>query len=130
MGMKSNSNHFSGTNGSRKGLLFKLDIQLFASKALPKKGQKLVDKATDIKLKNTIKELYHPGSKIGDGSTAAAIKHELKTGKLVGGKSHITKGMERLKNLERILNNKNLNKKDHKIAQKLYNDLKKALGGK
>lgn len=130
MGMKCNSNHFSGTNGSRKGLLFKLDIQLFASKALPKKGQKLVDKATDIKLKNTIKELYHPGSKIGDGSTAAAIKHELKTGKLVGGKSHITKGMERLKNLERILNNKNLNKKDHKIAQKLYNDLKKALGGK
>ena len=130
MGMKSNSNHFSGTNGSRKGLFFKLDIQLFASKALPKKGQKLFDKAKDIKLKNTIKELYHPGSNIGDGSTAAAIKHELKTGKLVGGKSHITKGMERLKNLERILNNKNLNKKDHKIAQKLYNDLKKALGGK
>lgn len=130
MGMKSNSNHFSGTNGSRKGLLFKLDIQLFASKALPKKGQKLVEKAKDIKLKNTIKELYHPGSKIGDGSTAAAIKHELKTGKLIGGKSHITKGKERLKNLERILNNKNLNKKDHKIAQKLYNDLKKALGGK
>ena len=130
MGMESNSNHFSGTNGSRKGPFIELNIQLFASKSLPKKGQKLVDKATDIKLKNTIKELYHPGSKIGDGSTAAAIKHELKTGKLVGGKSHITKGMERLKNLERILNNKNLNKKDHKIAQKLYNDLKKALGGK
>ena len=130
MGMKSNSNHFSGTNGSRKGPFIRLDIQLFAAKALPKKGQKLVDKATDIKLKNTIKELYHPGSKIGDGSTAAAIKHELKTGELVGGKSHITKGKERLKNLEKILNNKSLNKKDHKIAQKLYNDLKKALGGK
>lgn len=130
MGMKSNSNHFRGTNGARKGPFMKLDIQLFASKALPKKGQKLLDKTTDIKLKNTIKELYHPGSKIGDGSTAAAIKHELKTGELVGGKSHILKGKERLKNLENILKNKNLNKKDRKIAQKLYNNLKKALGGK
>lgn len=130
MGMKSNSNHFRGTNGARKGPLLRLDIQLFASKTLPKEGQKLLDKATDIKLKNTIKELYHPGSKIGNGSTADAIKHELKTGELVGGKSHIQKGKERLKNLENILKNKNLNKKDRKIAQKLYNKLKKALGGK
>lgn len=130
MGMKSNSNHFSDTNGARKVPFLRLDIQLFAAKALPKKGQKLIDKATNIKLKNIIKELYHPGSKIGDGSTAAAIKHELKTGELVGGKSHITKGKERLKNLENILNNKNLNIKDRKIAQKLYKDLKKALGGK
>ena len=130
MGMKVNSNHFRGTNGARKGPFLKLDIQLFASKVLPKKGQKLLDKATNVKLKNTIKELYHAGSKIGDGSTAAAIKHELKTGELVGGKSHILKGEERLKNLDKILKTMNLNKKDKKIAQKLYNDLKKALGGK
>lgn len=130
MGMKSNSNHFKGTNGARKGLLLNLEIQLFASKKLPKAGQKLVDKATSIKLKNTIKELYHPGSKIGDGSTAAAIKHELKTGNLVGGKSHIIKGKERVKNLENILKNKELNKKDKKIAKKLYEELKSALGGK
>ena len=30
MGMKSNSNHFKGTNGARKVPLLKLDIQLFA----------------------------------------------------------------------------------------------------
>lgn len=30
MGMKSNSNHFRGTNGARKGPLLKLNIQLFA----------------------------------------------------------------------------------------------------
>lgn len=30
MGMKSNSNHFKGTNGARKGNLLKLNIQLFA----------------------------------------------------------------------------------------------------
>ena len=31
MGMKSNSNHFRETNGARKGLLLKLNIQLFAN---------------------------------------------------------------------------------------------------
>ena len=30
MGMKSNSNHFSGTNGARKAPLMKINIQLFA----------------------------------------------------------------------------------------------------
>ena len=30
MGMKSNSNHFKGTNGAKKGNLLKLKIQLFA----------------------------------------------------------------------------------------------------
>ena len=30
MGLKSNSNHFVGTNGSRRGLLLKMNIQLFA----------------------------------------------------------------------------------------------------
>ena len=30
MGMKSNSNHFKGTTGSKKSNLIKLDIQLFA----------------------------------------------------------------------------------------------------
>ena len=30
MGMKSNSNHFNGTNGAKKGPLLRLDIQLFA----------------------------------------------------------------------------------------------------
>lgn len=130
MGMKSNSGHFKGTNGARKPHFIVMNIQLFAEKPLPKKGKKLFDKATDIKLKNTIKELYHPGSNIGDGSTAAAIRHELRTGELVGGKSHIKKGRERMKNLENLLNNRKLNKKDRKIAQKLYDDLKKSLGGK
>ena len=59
-----------------------------------------------------------------------AIRHELKTGKLVGGKSHIQKGMERLKNLENILKKQNLTSTEKKIVQDLINDLRKALNGK
>ena len=81
-------------------------------------------------LKNTIKELYRPGAKIGDGGTAAAIKKELKTGVLVNGKSHINKGKERVKNLTNLINSGRLSKTDTIVAKKLRNDLNKALGGK
>ncbi len=130
MGMKSNSNHFKGTNGSKKGGLLKLNIQLFAAKSMSKTGMKLLNKSSDIKLKNIVKELYRPGATKGDGGTVAAIKYEKKTGNLVGGKSHIQKGIERMRNLERFLSRNDISKKDRKIASKLYKDLKKALGGK
>lgn len=39
MGMKSNSNHFSGTNGARRKPLMKLNIQLFAK--LPSNNSQL-----------------------------------------------------------------------------------------
>jgi len=90
----------------------------------------LLDSVSNQKLKNAINEIYRPGAKIGDGGLADAIKHELKTGELVGGKSHIIKGTERVKNLENIIKTQNLNQSDLNIAQKLLNDLKNALGGK
>ncbi|MGN0179405.1 MAG: hypothetical protein ACI4DY_08205 [Monoglobaceae bacterium] len=94
------------------------------------KGTKLLNRVSNPKLKNTIKEMYRPGSKVGDGGLADAIRYEIKTGDFVGGKSHIQKGKERLKNLERIINRENLSKEERKIAEDLINDLKKALGGK
>lgn len=129
MGMKSNSGHFNGTNGQKKGQS-KFNIQFFADKRIPRKGKNLLSKTKDEKLKNVIKELYRPGSKVGDGGTAAAIRLEKKTGVPVGGKSHVQKGQERMKNLERIISNPNVSSKDKKVAQKLYDDLSKALGGK
>ena len=94
------------------------------------KGSKLLDKVSNTKLKNTIKEMYRPGAKIGDGGLADAIRYETRTGELVGGKSHIQKGTERLKNLENILERETLTKQDIKIIEDLINDLKNALGGK
>ncbi len=94
------------------------------------KGTKLLNKVSNPKLKNAIKEMYRPGAKIGDGGLADAIRHELKSGKLVGGKSHIQKGAERLKNLERISQQETLTKQERKIVEDLIKDLKSALGGK
>ena len=89
----------------------------------------LLNKATNQKLKNTINEMYRPKAKEGDGGIADAIRYELKTKKLVGGKSHIQKGVERLKNLENILKKETLNSIDKGIIKDLINDLRKALEG-
>ena len=94
------------------------------------KGTKLLNKVSNQKLKNTIKEMYRPSAKVGDGGLADAIRHEIKTGKLVGGKSHVQKGTERLKNLERISKQETLTKQERKIVEDLIKDLKHALGGK
>lgn len=94
------------------------------------KRERLLSQATNPKLKNTIGEMYRPKAKTGDGGLSDAIRHELKTGELVGGKSHIQKGMERLKNLENILKKQNLNPTDKRIVKDLIRDLKKALEGK
>lgn len=90
----------------------------------------LLAKAQNQKLKNSINEIYRPGAKTGDGGLADAIRHEIKTGEKVGGKSHIQKGLERLKNLENILNKQQIDNSDKSIIQGLIDDLKNALGGK
>lgn len=75
-------------------------------------------------------QIYRPNSQIGDGGLADAVRYELKTGKLVGGKSHIQKANERIKNLENIIRKENLNEKDLKIAKDILNDINMALKGK
>lgn len=93
-------------------------------------SKRALNSAKNQKLKNTIKELYRSGAKIGDGGLADAIKYELLTGELVGGKSHIKKGYERIKNLENIIKKENLCSSDLKLAKQLLNNLKDALGVK
>lgn len=86
-----------------------------------------MNSVSNTKLKNCINEMYRPGATIGDGGLADAIRHELTTGELVGGKSHITKGLERVRNLENIIAKQDLDSNDLKIATDLLNDLKAAL---
>ena len=50
------------------------------------------------------------------------------TGELVGGVSHIQKGIERIANIENIIRTQNLNPVDLRIAESLLNDIKDALG--
>ena len=90
---------------------------------------KLLNKVQNPKLRNAINEIYRDGASIGDGGLADAIRHEIKTGDLVGGKSHIQKGKERIKNLENILNKQDLIDIDKEIAEELIKDISRALGG-
>lgn len=94
------------------------------------KGTELLSSVSNQKLKSAIKELYRPGAKIGDGGVADAIRYEIKTGNLVGGKSHIQKGRERLRSLERILEKENLTIQEEDMVKELIEDLVQALGGK
>ncbi|WP_158297310.1 hypothetical protein [Paenibacillus antibioticophila] len=54
----------------------------------------------------------------------------MNTGQLVGGKSHLQKGKERVKNLENILKKEQLSTQDKALAEALLQDLKAALSGK
>ncbi|HPT66404.1 MAG TPA: hypothetical protein PLI94_00010 [Bacillota bacterium] len=90
---------------------------------------RLLESVTNPKLKNAINEMYRPGATIGDGGLADAIKHELTTGELVGGKSHIQKGLERIRNLENILRKETLSYTDREILENLLNNLKDVLKG-
>lgn len=94
------------------------------------KREELLNRATNQKLKNAINEMYRPNAKKGDGGLGDAIRYEMKTQNLVGGKSHIQKGIERLKNLENILKKHDLNSTDKAIIRELIKDLKNALEGK
>lgn len=94
------------------------------------KRDEFLGSVSNKKLKNTISEIYRAGAKTGDGGLADAIRVETKYGVLVGGKSHIQKGCERVRNLENIMRNEKLSDKDWKTANKLVIDLKKALNGK
>lgn len=137
MGMKASSNHFSGNKTAggeshREGK-FKLDLQLFASNKpdsrMSANGQQLYNAAQNQSLKNQIAELYRPGAKIGDGGTADALRYEIKTGKLVGGRSHYLKAKERVRALTKLVNSGSLSASDKKIAQDLIDDLNDALKG-
>lgn len=85
----------------------------------------------DSKLKRIVNDLYRPRAKIGNGSTADAIRHEQKTGKAVGGRFHFQKG----ELYQRALSNwlalsDGASTADIDAAQKLLQDLNDAMGDK
>lgn len=94
----------------------------------PSAKSELISQATTDQVKGLlVEELYRSDRGIGDGGTADAIRHEPATGEKVGGKSHIKKGRERLKQIEKILK-KDPNHPDRKLLEKLRDVLEDALG--
>ena len=81
-------------------------------------------------LSNWIKECFRYQGKIGNGGLSDAIRYELRYGKLVGGKSHIQKGIERVAGLKNIIKKGGLSSSELALAKRLLKDLEKALRGK
>jgi RHS repeat-associated protein len=79
------------------------------------------------KLRNIIELLYRPGATVGDGGTADAIRQEIKTGIQVGGKWHVSKGLQIRSALRKLLRAPGLDPADRAIAKRLLTDLQSAL---
>ncbi len=91
--------------------------------------EELLATVQNPKLHNAVDQMYRQGASVGDGGLADAVRFELATGQPVGGRSHIQKAIERIRNLENIINSQTLSRQDLEIALLLLEDLKNALGG-
>jgi hypothetical protein len=84
---------------------------------------------SDADLSKLVNKLYRTDATEGSGSTAAAIRYELKTGERVGGKFHSQKGNELLGKLEDwLLAHPTASAGDRAAAENLIKDLKDAFG--
>lgn len=123
---------FSGTSGSPQLSLSNdstdSTIQPGSSTGNGAQREALLNEATTDQTRRLINELYREGAGVGDGGTADAIREELATGSPVGGRSHIQKGRERLRQIERILQ-RNPNHPDRALLERLRDDLRNALEG-
>jgi hypothetical protein len=93
----------------------------------PPRGLQLLLRASNGKLRNIIKALYRVTARLGDGGTASSIEYTAETGELVGGSTHVQKGLDLIKGLGNVLRDPNLSQADREIATALLNELKRAL---
>ena len=77
-------------------------------------------------LRRTLDALYQPTDKIA-GGTAGAVRQELASGGLVGGKTHVLKAKERLTRLRSIMKEQQLSPTDRGTAERVIRDLQDAL---
>lgn len=78
-------------------------------------------------LRRLVEYSYRVGARIGNGSTADAIRFERETGILLSRTGHMQKGREVLSSLEALFRSNKLNSKDAQIVRELIYDLKDAL---
>ncbi len=82
---------------------------------------------TNSKLRNFLTMFNRTGTGVGTGSTADAIREEIKTGVAVGGKFHFTKGMEMRNGLLNLLRSGKLSASDQAVAKQVLTDIQDAL---
>ncbi|WP_251941147.1 hypothetical protein [Nocardia sp. CDC159] len=88
----------------------------------------------DPKLQNLINNLYKGANspdRVGDGTTADAVRNELQTLQMTGGRWHLTKAMETQRSLANWLTNKaNTDPADRAVAIQELKNLMDALAGR
>ena len=85
----------------------------------------------DQRLQGLFDDLYRENAKIGSGSTADAVRHELATGEKVGGKTHTEKAQTYSVALKNWLDkNPTASAGDRAAAENVLKDMQNALNGK
>jgi hypothetical protein len=86
---------------------------------------------SDAQLQKMVNELFRDGAKIGNGSTAAAVRFEIQTGQQVGGAWHSQKAKDKITELTRWVsqNASTSRSSDVSAANQLIRDLQNALKG-
>ncbi len=97
--------------------------------ALGTRRMNLLNAVENPKLGNLVNQMFRKTARVGDGSTAAAIRHELRTGELLSPSGHFQKGVEMRRALQKMIRGGNLSSGDAQIARELFNDLHRALSG-
>ena len=84
---------------------------------------------TDSELTGLLDKIYRTNAKIGSGSTADAVRHELATGSQVGGRFHTQKAQDSIRALQRWSNkNPTARPGDRAAAENVIRDRQNALG--
>jgi hypothetical protein len=107
--------------------LFKA-VNRYLRKQVNREGARLLTAVRNKPLENLIVSNYRYGAKIGKGSTADAVRHEVATGVAWGApKSHYIKAVESIKRLNTILRRETLTFRERQIAANIRRELSDAL---
>ena len=80
------------------------------------------------KLRNITARMYREDAEVASGSTADAIRYEVRSGELLSPSGHIQKGIEMRTALSKLIDSGRLNKCDQDIARWMRRDIQDALG--
>ena len=79
------------------------------------------------KLRNITARMYRENAEVASGSTADAIRHEIRTGELLSPSGHIQKGVEMRSALSKLIDSGRLSQSDQNIARWMRRDIQDAL---
>jgi pilus assembly protein Flp/PilA len=107
--------------------LFKA-VNRYLRKQINREGARLLTAVRNKPLENLIVSNYRYGAKIGKGSTADAVRHEVATGVAWGApRSHYIKAVESIRRLNTILRRETLTFRERQIAANIRRELWDAL---